>query len=162
MNRTSVLLVVACGLTPWATARADDAIKDTEKNSPVRVTVVVILATTENNVVDKKLTDLATEVQKRDPDLVGFKLHTTLQKSITVGESHTFELLEKQSLTVAVDRPKDKSGRVGLTVTPPGGEAVSYACACDKFFPLVTAYKTRAGQRLIVAVGAKPCNGIGP
>lgn len=162
MNRAFGLLAVACGLTLPVAVRADDAKKDKEKVPPVRVTVVVVLATAENNVVDKKLIDLAGEVQKLYPDLVGFKLDATVQKSIPVGDSHTFDLLEKQELKVTVDKPKDKNGRVGLTVTPPGGEAVSYTCACDKFFPLVTTYKTKDGRKLIVAIGAKPCNGLGP
>ncbi len=161
IRRAFGLLAVACGLTLPAVACADDK-KDQEKVAPVRVTVVVVLATTENNVVDKKLTDLATEVQKRYPDLVGFKLNETLQKSIPVGDSHTFDVLEKQSVKVTIDKPKDKNGRVGLTVTPPGGEAVSYTCACDKFFPLVTTYKTKSGAILLVAISAKPCTGQGP
>ena len=42
-------------------------------------------------------------------------------------------MADKQTVTVAVDKPKDRAGRVGLTVTPPGGgDAVSYTCACDK------------------------------
>ncbi len=160
-RRAFGLLAVACGLTLPAVARADDK-KDQEKDAPVRVTVVVVLATAENNVVDKKLSDLATEVQKLYPDLVGFKLNETLQKTIPVGESFTFDLLEKQTLKVTIDKPKDKNGRVGLTVTPPGGEAVSYTCACDKFFPLMTTYKTKCGAKVLVAIGAKPCTGKGP
>ena len=161
MNRACGLLAVACGLTLPMAVRPDDPKK--EKEAPVRVTVVAVLATTENNVVDKQLTDLATEVQKKYPDLVGFKLKESLQKSIPVGDSHTFDLLGKETaVQVTVDKPKDKNGRVGLTVSPPGGEAVTYTCACDKFFPLVTTYKTKDGRKLIVAIGAKPCNGMGP
>lgn len=162
IRRAFALLAVACGLTLPMGGRADDPKKHNEKDAPVRVTVVVILATTENNVVDKKLTDLAAEVQKRSPELVGFKLHETVQQSVAVGDSHTFDLLEKQTLQVTIDKPKDRTGRVGLTVTPPGGEAVSYTCACGKFFPLVTTYKTKEGKKLILAVGAKPCTGLGP
>ncbi len=162
-RRAFGLLAVACGLTLPAAVRADEPKKDPEKDAaPVRVTVVVVLATADNNVVDKRLTDLATEVQKLYPDLVGFKLNESLQKSIAVGDSFTFDLLEKQTLKVTIDKPKDKNGRVGLTVTPPGGDAVSYSCACDKFFPLVTTYKTKCGAKVIVAVGAKPCTGKGP
>lgn len=159
-RRAFGLLAVACGLSLPTMLCADDPKKD--KDAPVRVTVVAILATTENNVVDKKLTDLATEMQKRYPDLVGFKLNETLQKSIPVGESFTFDLLEKQTLKVTVDKPKDKNGRVTMTVSPSSGEAVSYTCTCDKFFPLLTGYKTKDGRTLVVAVGAKPCTGQGP
>lgn len=162
MNRAFGLLALVCGLTLPTMLCADDPKKEKDKDAPVRVTVVVILATTENNVVDKKLTDLATEMQKLYPDLVGYKLSDTLQKSIPVGDSFTFDLLEKQTLKVTIDKPKDKNGRVGLTVSPSSGDAVSYNCTCDKFFPLMTGYKTKGGAKLVVAVGAKPCNGQGP
>lgn len=155
MIRPIFVLLLLCGL-----ARAAEPCK--EKEQPVRVTVVVILATSENNVVDKKLTELATEMQKRYPDLVGFKLVETLQKSIPVGESHTFDLLEEQTVKVTINKPKEKGGQVGLTVTAPGGDAVTYSCACDKFFPLVTPYKTKDGRRLLLAIGSKPCTGKGP
>ncbi|MCU0703480.1 MAG: hypothetical protein MUF18_05830 [Fimbriiglobus sp.] len=160
MPRVFALLLFTCGFTPLMPTRANDPKQ--ENDAPVRVTVVVVLATTENNVVDKKLTDLATEVQKRYPELVGFKFGDTVQKSIAVGGSHTFSLLEEQSLKVTIDAAKDKNGRVGLTVVPPGGNEVSYTCVCDKFFPLMTAYKTKDGRKLILAIGAKPCTGKGP
>jgi hypothetical protein len=38
-------------------------------------------------------------------------------------------------------------------------EALTYACACDKFFPIITPYKTAAGEQLLIAVMAKPCTG---
>lgn len=135
---------------------------DADQPGPVRVTVVVVLATPDNNVVDAKLAGLAKAVEKRHPDLVGFKLYGVLQKSIAVDGSHTFDLLGGQTLAVAVDKPRDKIGRVGLTVTAASGTAVSYTCVCDKFFPLVTDYKTPCGKTLVVAVGAKPCTGKGP
>ncbi len=123
----------------------------------VRVTVVVVLATSDNDTIDPKLTELAKEVQKRDPKLTGFKLETTDAKSITVGESHTFQLVEKQELKVKVEKQKDANGRVSLTIKPPGLENITYGCVCDKFFPVVTPHQTKTGEVLIVAVMAKPC-----
>ena|SRR5437868_2195523 len=123
---------------------------------PVKVTVVVVLATTENSNVDPKLADLAKEVQKRDPKLTGFRVAATEVKSIPVGESHTFELVDKLELKVKVEKPKDANGRVGLTIKPPGLENITCGCACDKFFPVVTPHRTKAGEVLIVAVMAKP------
>ncbi len=128
-------------------------------DAPVRVTVVVVLATTTDAVVDEKLADLAKEVRKRNPALSGFKLAACVGKSIPVGESAEFELVEKAVLKVKVERPKDADGRISLTVKPPGTGEVTYACACDKFFPVVTPYKTAGGETLIVAVMAKPCAG---
>jgi hypothetical protein len=130
--------------------------------APTRLTVVVILASSTHKEVNPKLATLATEVQKVHEDLTGFKLESVLQKSLAPGESHTFELIDKQVLKVTIDKPKDKNGRVGLTVTPPGLDEVSYACTCDKFFPLVTPHKTKAGDQLILAILAKPCTGQGP
>lgn len=147
MSRPLCLLALLAAAAP---VRADDA-------ASVRVTVVVVLATTENNVVDPKLTALAKEVQKRDETLVGFKLAATSSKSVPVGDSHTFDLVEKQTLTVKVDKPRGADGKIGLTITPPKLGEITYECACSKFFPVVTPYKTEAGRQLIVAVMAKPC-----
>jgi len=123
----------------------------------VRVTVVVVLATSANDIIDPKLTELAKEVQKRDPKLTGFKLSATEGKSIPIGESLTFDLLDKQELKVKVEKQKDENGRVSLTIHPPGLEKITYGCVCDKFFPVVTPHVTKSGEVLIVAVMAKPC-----
>ena len=124
---------------------------------PVNVTVVIVLATDQNTVVDPKLKELAKEVQKRDPKLTGFKLVATECKSISVGESATVNLTDKQVMKVTVDKLKDKDGRISLSLNPPGMDAVTYACACEKFFPVVTPHRTKSGEQLIIAVMAKPC-----
>src|SRR4051812_47691931 len=126
-------------------------------DDPVRVTVVVVLATTENTTIDPKLADLAKEVQKRDEKLLGFKLVSSEAKSVPVGDSVTFKLVDKQELKLKVEKSKDDNGRVGLTIKPPELGEVTYKCSCEKFFPVVTPYKTKAGEVLIVAVMAKPC-----
>ena len=141
-------LVLAAFL--FAPCRADD--------KPVSVTVVIVLANEQNATVDPKLKELAKEVQKRDPKLTGFRLVATECKSVPVGDSATVNLTDKQTMKVTVDRAKDKDGRISLTLNPPGMDAVTYACACDKFFPVVTPHKTKSGEQLIIAVMAKPCN----
>ncbi len=160
MTRTrpirSVALALLAGLTIPSSAG------EPEKDHPVRVTVVVILASTDNNVVDRKLSSLAKEMEKRQSELVGFQMSQVLQKSVPVGRSHSFDLGNNQTLKVTIDQPKGKDGRAGLTLTTTAGGEVSYTCACDKFFPLVTEHKTRCGRTLMVAVGAKPCTGKGP
>lgn len=135
------------------------AIADPAPETPIRVTVVIVLATDQSQHVDPRLKDLAKEVQKRDPKLTGFKLVATESKSIPVGESATVHLTDQQVLKVQVDRHKDENGRITLTLQPPAMDAVSYACACDKFFPIVTPHRTKAGEQLIIAVMAKPCTG---
>ncbi|AMV28296.1 hypothetical protein VT84_28090 [Gemmata sp. SH-PL17] len=124
---------------------------------PVRVTVVIVLATADNTTVDPKLKELAKEVQKRDPKLTGFKLVATECKSIPVGGNTTISLTDKQELKMKVDQSKDEKGRISLTLNPPGMDAVTYACACDKFFPVVTPHRTKGGEQLIIAIMAKPC-----
>jgi hypothetical protein len=126
-------------------------------DKPVNVTVVIVLATDQNTKVDPKLKELAKEVQKRDPKLTGFKLVATECKSVTVGDSATVNLTDKQVLKLTVDKSRDKDGRICLTLNPPGMDAVTYACACDKFFPVVTPHCTKSGEQLIIAVMAKPC-----
>lgn len=129
------------------------------EGKPTSVTVVIVLATDQNTKVDPKLMELAKEVQKRDPKLTGFRLVATESKSIPAGETVTINLTDKQVLKVTVDKPKNEYGRVTLTLNPPGMEAVSYACTCEKFFPVVTPHRTPKGEQLIIAVMAKPCTG---
>src|SRR6266545_775257 len=131
---------------PHECACADDG--------PIRVTVTVILATTANKEIDPKLKELAAEVQKRDKSLTGFKLAETTGKSIAVGDSAKFALVDKQELKVKIEKSKDENGRVGLTVKPPELGEITYTCACEKFFPIVTPYKTKIGETLIIAVMA--------
>ncbi|MDB5308700.1 MAG: hypothetical protein JWO38_2902 [Gemmataceae bacterium] len=131
--------------------------EDCADEGPVRVTVVVVLASTENAVVDPKLTELAKEVRKRDPKLTGFKLVASDGKSIAVGDAAAFDLVDKKELQVKVEKPKNGTGRVGLTIKPPELGEITYTCTCDKFFPVVTPYKTKTGETLIVVVSAKPC-----
>ncbi len=158
-----LFLAAAFAVVPMMLRAEEPKKKDsTETKGPIRVVVVVILATKDNNVVDKKLADLAKEMEKRGSEFTGFKIHSVLTESIAVGKSHSFEMLEEQTLKVAIDKPKDEGGRVGLTITPKNGSEVSYTCACDKFLPLLTGYKTKGGPSVIVAVGAKPCTGHGP
>jgi len=126
---------------------------------PVRVTVVAMLASANHAVVDPKLVALADEVRKRHPKLTGFQLSAALQKSIPVGESATFALADGQSMKVTINSPKDKSGRIGITLFPPGLGEIQYTCVCDKFVPLITPHITKSGERLVIAVLVKPCNG---
>jgi len=126
-------------------------------DEPVRVTVVVVLATAADNTIDKRLVELAKEVQKRDSSLTGFKLKATEAKSIPIGEGDTFELVGAEELKVRVERSKDEDGRIILTIRPPGLDKITYHCTCGKYFPVVTPYRTKSGEVLIIAVMAKPC-----
>ncbi|MCZ2343460.1 MAG: hypothetical protein LC104_16950 [Bacteroidales bacterium] len=124
---------------------------------PVRVIVVVVFASEGKAFVDAKLAPLAEEVQKREPKWNHFRLAASLQKSIPPGRSHTFTLPDKQSLKVTVERARDQEQKICLTIEPPGTGEVTYACLCSKFVPIVTAYTTKTGERMILAIMAKPC-----
>ena len=144
---TATLLGIVLALS----ARPDDA-----DDESVKVTVVVVLATPDGNVVDPKLRELAKQVRKRDPRLTGLKLLSTEVKSIPVGDSAAVPLVEKQELKVTVEGGRDAKGRISLTIKPPDLGEISYACTCEKFFPVVTPYQTKGGEQLIVAVMAAP------
>jgi hypothetical protein len=134
--------------------RADDGADES-----VKVTVVVVLASTQDKVIDPQLIELARQVRRRDHRLTGFKLMATEVKSIPVGESATVPLVDKQELKVKVEAGKDANGRVSLTIKAPEVGELSYACKCDKFFPVVTGYQTAKGEQLIIAVMGKPATG---
>jgi hypothetical protein len=127
------------------------------EKDPIRVTVVVVLASEKEGKVDSRLKELAAEVRKKDKDLKSFKIAESMAKSIPIGDSATFELIDKQELKVTVERPRDKNDQVGLTIEPPKLGRVTYKCVCSKFFPVVTPHQTKGGERLIIVVMAKPC-----
>ncbi len=64
----------------------------------MRITVVTVLASGGNKAVDERLTELAKEVQKRDPALTGFTFHASEAKSIAPGGTVTFDLIDKQEV----------------------------------------------------------------
>ena len=118
---TGVLVGLLLGLA----APTDDG-----DDESVKVTVVVVLATADNGVVDPKLRELARQVRKRDSRLTGFTLMSTEVKSIPVGESAAVPLVEKQELKITVEAAKDAKGRISLTIKPPELGEISYACTC--------------------------------
>jgi hypothetical protein len=126
-------------------------------DGPVRVTVVVVLATAKNADVDPKLRDLAREVRKLDPTLTGLRIGGSARQSIPVGAGHTFDLVDGRGVRVRVERPKGPDGRVGLRIRLPDGSEMTYTCVCDRFVPLHTFVRTKDGDHVIVAVMAKPC-----
>jgi hypothetical protein len=123
----------------------------------VQVTVVSILATTENNNVDKKLTELAKKVKERRPELKGFKIDTQCCESISVNCAKEFSFVEKQKAIVTVRQAADERNQVRLKVELPCIGKVCYTTCCGKYFPMMTCYKTAKGECLIIAVMVKPC-----
>ena len=138
----AVATVVAFG----GTARAD------EKPENLRVVVVAILANEENQHVDAKLERIAREVQKIEPQLTGFRLAKATWKKMSVGGKETFPLIDKEQVSIVVEHGADQDKRVGLRVKPTGVGEITYTTACGKCFPIVTGYRTKDNERLIIAV----------
>jgi hypothetical protein len=152
---STAVLLVAGGLL-CATRLGADGPK-IDKN--IKVSVVAILATEDNNKIDKRLTDVANEVRKVHPQLTGFRLAKMTCKSLPVGGAETFELVADQIAAITVTRTADKNNKVTLKVRPPTLGEITYTTTCGKFFPIVTRYQTAKRESLIIAVRVQPCNG---
>ncbi|HEY2783562.1 MAG TPA: hypothetical protein VGJ05_01190 [Fimbriiglobus sp.] len=124
---------------------------------PVHVRVLVIAASTTNNKTDKRLEKFAKVFQKTDPTLVGFEVLAELDKRVKIGDTGTFALTGTDKLKVKVDRARDaKDNTMGLTVYPPGSGEISYSCTTGKYVPFVTEVTTKTGEKVLVAVMARP------
>src|SRR5581483_12437372 len=117
-------LVLVALLAGAATAAAEEK---------VRVFVIAILATENNNKVERRLECIAREVQKMDPKLTGFRLANMSCQSLPVGASDDFKLVEDQVAGVHILQAADKDNRVQLKVTPPQMGEITYVTACGKF-----------------------------
>ncbi len=125
----------------------------------VQVAVVAILATSDANnpKVDAGLENIARRVQKKYPDLNRFHMAQMTSQGVTVGREETFKLVDDQSARVVVEQPADKNDHVRLTVKAPELRAITYTTCCGKFFPIVTPYRTKKQEQLIMAVMVSPC-----
>ena len=125
----------------------------------VKVCVLAVLATDQNNKIDKRVECIAKEVQKKEPTLTGFRMATTNCKPLTAGARESFPLVEGEVASVLVEG-KCKGDRVRLTVKAPLMGEITYSTTCGKYFPIVTRYQTKDRDRLIIAVMVKPeCKG---
>jgi hypothetical protein len=149
--------IIACwALTLLAPAACG---ADEEEKGKVRVCVVVILATESDKKVDKPLENIAREVRKMHPKLTGFHFEKVCCKSLAIGDKDQFELIDDQTAAVTVQRGADKDDQVRLKVRPPRMGEITYSTACGKFLPIVTPYRNKANDLLIVAVRVQPCRG---
>jgi aromatic ring hydroxylase len=127
-------------------------------NAKVKVTVVVILAKDEGSDVDKRLTEIAKEIQKKDPSLKSFRIKKMMDKSLAADEKASFATVDDKTAQVIVKHGADKDNRVSLAVTAPNQGEIVYETVCGKFLPIVTRYQTKTKERLILAVRVQPCN----
>src|SRR5437588_5811462 len=72
----------------------------------VKVTVVAVLATSQNKKVDADCQCLAKEVQKTNPTLTGFRIHRRSCKELAVGGKFEFPLVDKEVLEVNIQQGK--------------------------------------------------------
>jgi hypothetical protein len=156
MSPRSVILVAATFLVVpvLAAAPPKEAKKDT-----VDVAVIAILATNRNDKIDPKLACIARQVRKNHKELKGFQLATTARKSLNIGVKHVFEVLDgAQKVGVTVVHGADEKDRVQVKVAPPGMGEITYDTCCGKFLPIVTEFRTKDKELLIIAVCIKPCH----
>ncbi len=148
--RLALCAVALAGLPLGAAVAGDDN---------VRVSVVAVLATDKNDKIDPKLECLAKEVQKRDPKLTGFRIAKMTTKSLALGGKDDFDLCAEQCLHVVVEKKGDEEGRFKMKITPPRMGDITYTTTCGKFFPIMTPFRNKDDELLIIGVRILPCDG---
>lgn len=151
-----IRLLMLLGVLTSLTAMAQACPCHDEKD-PIKVTLVVILASEEGNTIDPKLKAIAQEVQKLNPNLKSFTLKHMESKSIKPGEKVSLPLVEGRKLDMVIKHGADKDNRVSLCLFVPNMGELEYQTVCGKFLPIVTRCKTKAGERLILAIRVQPC-----
>jgi hypothetical protein len=124
----------------------------------VDVAVIAILATNRNDKIDPRLACIAREIRKSYKELTGFQLATMARKSLTIGVKNTFEVVGAQKVGVTVVHGADDKNRVEVKVAPPGMGEITYDTCCGKFLPIVTEFRTKDKDLLIIAVCIRPCH----
>jgi hypothetical protein len=144
-------------LTLLAAAPREEDEKEKEKE-PVQVSVIAILATERNTDIDPRLACIAREVRKTHKKLTGFQLATTARKPLTVGVREVFELVGDQKVAITVKESADERNHVRVKVAPPKMGEITYDTCCGKFLPIVTPYRMKNNDLLIIAVRVQPCH----
>lgn len=148
------VLIAFAGMAP-----AGPCCRDWDEKDPVKVTVVVILAREDGDKIDGKLKAIAEEVRKVYPSLKSFSVKTMHSKEYAPGEKVSLPVIDKQKLDLVIKHGADKQNRVTLVATAPSMGPIEYQSVCNKFLPIVTPYKTKANERLILAIRVQPCRG---
>jgi hypothetical protein len=130
-----------------------------EEKEPVQVSVIAILATERNNDIDPRLACIAREVRKTHKKLTGFQLAGNMsRKSLAVGVREMFDLIGDQKVAITVKEGADERNRVQVKVAPPRMGEITYDTCCGKFLPIVTPFRTKNKELLIIAVRVQPCH----
>ena len=143
-------------------AAALPACADDKKDKPaaeekIKVTVIAILASTEHEKIDKRLTELAPELKKKNAKWTGFEVERTSSESIKVGDKSTFKLVDDIKVVVEIKERDQTTGCISLVVKPDTLGEVSYTCCCGKYVPVITRYDTKNKERLVIAIMVKQC-----
>jgi hypothetical protein len=142
-------LVLAALFSGAATAAAEEK---------VRVCVIAILASEgEDKVDDPKLVCIAREVKKMNPKLTRFRLENMSCQSLPVGVRDNFKLVEDEVASVLILQTADKDNRIQLKVAPPKMGEITYLTACGKFLPIMTPFRTKKDEVLIIGIRVTPC-----
>jgi hypothetical protein len=128
----------------------DAEAKNEDKRFPV--VVVSILATSRNKVVDPRLQCLADGVQKTEPKLTGFKVENISRQKLGFGQKYEFELIADQTLPVTLEKGMGKEKPLHMRVHPPGMGKIVYEIGCGKYVTVITPFKTKDEDRLIIAI----------
>ncbi len=129
-----------------------------DKKESVEVAVIAILASDRHDKVDPKLACIAREVRKSHKELKGFQMATVTRRSLTVGQKSVFKVVDKGEVGVTVQQGADGNDRVQVKLAPPGMGEITYDTSCGKFLPIVTPFRTKNNELLIVAVCIRPCH----
>jgi hypothetical protein len=148
--RRALCAVALTGLSLGVAIAGDDNL---------RVSVVAVLATDKNDKIDPKLECLAKEVQKNDPKLTGFRIGKMTTKSLALGGKDDFDLCGEQCLHVVLEKKGDEEGRFKMKITPPRMGEITYTTTCGKFLPVVTPFRNKDEELLIIGVRILPCDG---
>lgn len=130
-----------------------------DEKDPVKVTLVVILASDTGSVIDPKLAAIAEEVRKKEPQLTNFTLKSMQSKSYKPGEKFSMPLVEDKKVEMLIKHGADKDNCISLCLFPPSMGEIEYKTVCGKFLPIVTSCKTKANERIILAIRVQPCRG---
>jgi hypothetical protein len=127
--------------------------------SPERsVTVVAILASDKKPDIDPKVKCIASEVQKLEPSLTGFRLVRTTCKTVALGKRDQFPLVDDETVSIQLQEAPGGMNRIRVTAKAPKQGEITYDSCCSKFFPIMTRYQTKDGERLIIAIMVKTEN----
>jgi hypothetical protein len=152
----SLLALLLVAVAPPKDVERSHAERGNEKS--VDVAVIAILATERNDNIDPKLACIAREVRKTRKELTGFQLARMTRKSLTIGVKSDFEVVGAQKVGVTVQHGADEKNRVQVKVAPPGMGEITYDTCCGKFLPIVTEFRTKDKELLIIAVCIRPCH----